>query len=187
MKRAALLLCAILIGFVATAEAAPQERWFHVLVEDGDDAAETVRINLPLGAIEQMLPSVQSERIRHGKIRVGDDTHLEGIDLRAVWNAVRNADDGEFVTVEARDGKVRVAKSGGLVLLRVSDEGKGDDRVEVRVPIAVVDALLSGDSDEMDLQAALRALRETADGDLVTVTDGSSRVRIWIDASQSGR
>ena len=49
------------------------------------------------------------------------------------------------------------------------------------MPLAVVDALLSAGEKEFDLLAALSALAEHGEGELVVVQDGSSSVRIWID------
>jgi hypothetical protein len=54
--------------------------------------------------------------------------------------------------------------------------------VDVKVPFSVVNALLSGGKDELDVVAALRALGEYPNLDLVTVEDGSSKVRVWIDS-----
>jgi len=52
----------------------------------------------------------------------------------------------------------------------------------VRFPLAVVDALFSGEPGELDLLAAVEALsRHGQGGDLVRVNDGDTKVRIWID------
>jgi len=45
----------------------------------------------------------------------------------------------------------------------------------------VVDALFAGDEDQIDLAGAIRALAEHGDGEMVTVTDGETRVRVWVD------
>jgi len=51
--------------------------------------------------------------------------------------------------------------------------------------MAVLDALFTGDSGELDLVAALRMLGETHPGEeIVTVDDGATKVRIWIDGRQ---
>ena len=44
--------------------------------------------------------------------------------------------------------------------------------------------MFGGRNDEIDLIAALDALTDHADGDLVTVESDDSSVRIWIDRNQ---
>jgi len=46
----------------------------------------------------------------------------------------------------------------------------------------VVDALLSGGKDELDLVAGLRALSTQGDTELVSVKDEENTVRIWLDS-----
>ena len=60
----------------------------------------------------------------------------------------------------------------------------GDKQVRIEVPVTLVDALLSGEGDRLDLQAALAELTEER-GDIITVRDGETRVRVWIDESKS--
>ncbi len=61
------------------------------------------------------------------------------------------------------------------------DEGDGGENVEVRVPARVVDALLSGEGDELNLIAAMEALVDEGEGNLVTVTGDDENVRVWVD------
>lgn len=171
--------------FLFTAPAGAAERWLHVHVVEEGGSGDTVRVNLPLSTIESLLPLVQAEGLQGGKFRLeGDD--LEGVDVHAIWKALRETGDADFVTVDGTDGHVRVSRSGRFLLATV--EGRDDDRetVKVRVPIAVVDALFSGPDDEIDLVAAVRALGDY-DGDIVRVEGGDSRVRVWVDADQDGR
>ena len=55
--------------------------------------------------------------------------------------------------------------------------------VRVEIPVDVVDALLSGDGDRLNLVGALERLKERR-GDLVRIIDGDERVHIWIDEEQ---
>jgi hypothetical protein len=80
---------------------------------------------------------------------------------------------------------VRVAKAGGYLLVKVQ-EGKGkSEKVDIKIPFSVVEALLSGEQDELDVLAAVRALSAHGDTELVTVTDKSETVRIWVDSKNS--
>jgi hypothetical protein len=185
MKRS--LLCLTVILLTATCALAAENRWLHVKVEDGGENAEIVRINLPLSLAEKVLPAIHTKELNEGKVKVSE-AKFEDVDLRAILEALRTAPENEFVTVRSKNQDVRVAKSGGNLLVRVRDEKEAKEgkrkieNVEVTVPFAVVDALLSGGKDELDLLAAVRALGTLGDTVLVTVNDEHNKVRIWVDS-----
>ncbi len=54
--------------------------------------------------------------------------------------------------------------------------------VRVEIPVPVVDALLSGDGDVLNVRAALQELSQLR-GELVRVIETDSNIRIWIDES----
>ncbi len=173
----------VVILAVGVTSAAAAERWLHVSIEDGSGAkaGERVRVNLPLSVAEKVLPAVQVDRFKHGKVKL-EECEMNGTDLRAVLEAVKDARDGEFVTVEGTDGNVRVSKSKGYLVAKVT-EGKGNHaRVDVRLPMVVLEALLSGAKDELDLTAGIRALAAHGDTVLVTVKDEDSFIRVWVDS-----
>ena len=69
-----------------------------------------------------------------------------------------------------------------MLLVNVDDDG---EKVRVRLPLDVVDAAFSGESNQVDVVAALRVLGETYPShDIVTVEEGSTTVRVWIDTRQ---
>jgi hypothetical protein len=166
---------------------AAADLWLHVHVDEGKNGDQRVRVNLPLSVIEQVIPMIENEHLKGGKVAM---PHLsdQSIDLPALWQAIRDADDGEFVTVESTREVVRVAKSEGMMLVHVDGDGEaGGARVRVTVPLPVVDALVAAGEQELDLMAAITELRAFR-GDLVTVEEDDSRVRVWIDERQeSGR
>jgi len=139
-----------------------------------------VRVNLPLSMIESVAPLLDDVQVDGGKMRVNDQD-LDAAQLRKFLEAVKNSPDGEYVTVDSIDKRVRVAKSGPLFLIHAQDE-REVSRVDVKIPIAVVDALVSPTDGTLDLSAALKVLGERGSGDLITVDDHDSHVRIWIDA-----
>lgn len=182
MRRSWNLCGAALILAASTALAAPAQKWIHVHVDDGD---EKVRITVPLSLVESVLPLIQADELRNGKVRI-DDRDLHGIDLRALWKAVREAPEGEFVTVEGGGGNVRVAASKGFMVVEAL-EGAAKQNVRVRLPMPVVDALFQRGADELDVLGAVRALAAHPGGDLVTVDEGAKRVRIWVDSGSAAR
>lgn len=160
--------------------------WLHVRVTEGGDDGEHVRVNVPLSLVEEVLPLIDAEGLSGGRVKI-DEADLEDTDFRAIWQAVRDSRDAEFVTVKGPDENVRVAKENGLIVVSVRPGGGESESVDVRVPLDVVDALFSAGPGEIDVLAAVRALGRHTDGDLVTVTGPNETVRVWIDDVQAGR
>ena len=157
-----------------------QERWFHVRVSEGGSDPVEVHVNFPLSLIEKAIGLIPDQ--------VHDEVHMElndvGIDvkeLREFWGEVRDSGDATYVTVESEDATVRVAKEGDFLIARTVESREGGAQVDVKFPFAVLDALFSGAEDEIDLAAAIRALAEYGDGDMVTVREGDTHVRVWVD------
>jgi hypothetical protein len=177
-----LILGSILLLLVSSLAVA-QDRWLHVRVQEHGNSDATVNVNIPLSLIEALLPTIETDEFDGGVILL-DDVDFEGVDLREALVALRDAPDAEFVTIQSRDETVRVAKEDGFLLVN-ADEDRGD-RVRVRMPLSVVDAMLSPSGDRIDLIAGLRALSEFDGGDLVTVESDDETVRVWIDSSDTG-
>jgi hypothetical protein len=184
----------VVLAWISTVGlAAAADRWVHVkVIETGEDG-ERVRINIPLSLAEKVLPAIKADKLRDGKIRIDEHT-MDKVDLHALLEAVRDAQDNEYVRVESSHEDIRVAKSGGFLLIRVQDSHpterktpraggqKRGSTVNVKVPLPVVNALLSGEKDQLDVLAAIHALGDYQNLDLVTVTDESSTVRVWVDS-----
>jgi hypothetical protein len=166
---------------------AAADQWLHVRVEDSSPDGEQVNINVPLSVVEAVLPHISVEELDRGKLRLDDDDLEldEGIDLPAILQALRDSPDTDFVTVRSNDESVRVAKENDYLLVHV-EERDGESTVNVRVPMAVVEALASSGPHELDLVAALRVLRDYEGEPLVTVESEDETVRIWIDSSETG-
>ncbi len=114
-----------------------KDRWLHVRVENPDRKEESVRVNVPLELAEKVLPTINHDRLQNGKVKV-DKFDTEGVDVRALLDAVRTSKDGEFVTVQSHDADVRVAKQNNYLLVHVYDKKNPSkkSRVEVRVPMS---------------------------------------------------
>ncbi len=173
-----------------------KEQWIHVRVESTEDKGETVRVNVPVEMAVKVLPAINKDNLRNGKVHI-DSAHMEDVDLRTMLDAVRTAKDGEYVTVQSKENDVRVAKNNGYLYIYVTEKvsakraakaeagmGKAakECKVEVKVPMKVVDALFSAGKDELDIVAALHALSANGDTELVSVKDADNTVHIWIDS-----
>ena len=181
-----------------TTSAKTTEQWIHVRVESKEDHGETVRVNVPVEMAAKVLPAINKNNLHDGKVRI-DSSRMNDVDLRTILDAVRSSRDGEYVTMQGSDNDVRVAKSAGYLYIHVTDKSAGkkaavkdgkpeaktaghESKVEIKVPMKVVDALFSAGKDELDLVAALKALSAHGDMELVTVKDDENTVRIWVDS-----
>lgn len=158
--------------------------WLHVKVDGGADD-EQVTVNLPLSLIEKALPMIPEEVMEHGKLEFDQGETITIANLREMWNEIQSQPDFTIARVESDDEHVRVAKEGDYLVVRV-EEGDSEN-VNVRVPVAVVDALFSGDGNQLNLRAALEALAAHGEGELVTVTDHNETVRVWVDGFAEAR
>jgi len=175
------------------------EQWIHVRVESKEEHGETVRVNVPVEMAAKVIPAINKNNLHDGKVHI-DSMHTNDVDLLAILDAVRSSRDGEYVTVQGSDNNVRVAKSAGYLYIHVTDKSKGkqaaakdgktgakdaaahESKVEIKVPMKVVDALFSAGKDELDIVAALKALSAHGDTELVTVKDDENTVRVWVDS-----
>jgi hypothetical protein len=176
------LLGAMIVAGVAATGAwagSTGDRWIHVRVDDNDGGHGRVDIQVPITMVSGLLPALKG-RVQAGGIHV-DRKDVDLDELRSYWTAVRDAKDGEYVTVRDEDAHVRIAKRDGHLVVNV-DETSGGSRVRLKIPMPLVDAVLAG-GDTIDLEALGKAIEKTPSGELLTVDDHDSHVRIWIDTA----
>ena len=53
------------------------EQWIHVRVESKEDHGETVRVNVPVEMAAKVLPAINKDNFRDGKVRI-DSGHTDG-------------------------------------------------------------------------------------------------------------
>jgi hypothetical protein len=160
----------------AWAETVP---WLHVRVEEPNREAK-VSVNLPLSVVEAAMKAAPEKVVSDGRIHLGrHGRDLSLADLRRAWSELRESGDAELVSVEDEHETVRVARAGSQVQIRVEKPGR-DEQVHVDLPVTLVDALLSGEGESLDLSAALAEVRKLR-GEIVRVKDEDSQVRVWID------
>ena len=178
---AGLVLVAMLatIVTVVTQESADPQPWLHVQIDNQAAGGENVGINLPLGAVTAVLGMVPDTVVVNGQLEVGPEHGVKVTQLREVWQELRNAGDAEFVRVQHGESAVRLSRVADRVEIRIR-EGGANETVEADVPVAVVDALLSGEGETVNLDAALATL-DTLRGDVVRVTEQDRQIRVWVD------
>jgi hypothetical protein len=183
IKTALPLLVVFLTGTMVMG--ASSDRYLHIRVSNPGQN-EQVRVNVPLAFAEKVIPAITSGELRNGKVHVG---HLSAnsVNLKVILDALKTAPEGEFVTVQENDSDVRVAKEHGQLIVHVVDKGSKDkENVDVTIPWDVALALSSDtDGDQINVEAAIKALENAGDVTLVSVTSQAETVRIWIDSSST--
>lgn len=172
---------AILLLSAATLMGAQAERWIHVRVVNVKGVSGNVSVNFPIEMATAALSSIPTDH-HEGKFHL--QASVNGMDLRAVLNAIRNSPDNVFVTLERRDKEVSVAKSGRSLLIKIADRPEVpyhlDKTIAIRVPVSVVRAMMAGNSNDVDIGAGIRALAREGEVD-VTMNNENQMVRVWTD------
>jgi hypothetical protein len=179
----ALLLGSGGVGSTVLQAQAGATPWLHVRVEEPSRKSK-VSVNLPLTVVEAAIKAAPENIVRDGRFQISCGRHgLSVAEMRKVWAELKNAGDIDLVTVEEEDETVKVARKGDLVQVRVAK--KDGEEVRVDVPVGLVDAALSGEGDEIEVGALVRELSKRR-GDIVQVNEKDSKVRVWIDESNTG-
>lgn len=173
---AALLFCTV----AAWAQA---ETWIHVRVTENDADGHKVSVNMPLRLAQVALEVAPKDVFEKGRLKL-KEKDISVADMRRLWTELKSSGDAEFVTVEEKDKTVRVARAGDYLRIHVRDQAEKNETVEIRMPLQVVDALLSGEGESINIQAAIAQL-QGQQGEIVTVESSENQVRIWIDESRS--
>jgi hypothetical protein len=174
------LLAAVLALTFGAMPLQAQTPWIHVEVDENEADASHVKVNLPLSVVQIALSAAPEKIVDDGKIRIHHiDEDFDVEDLRRMWNELRSAPESEWVTVENKGEKVSIRREADQILVEVEDR-RDAGTVRVQVPLRVVDALFSGEGQELNLKEAISEL-DSLRGDIVRVDDGNTKVRVWID------
>lgn len=175
------LTVALLLSTVAAwAQAEP---WVHVRVTEHEAGGHKVSVNVPLSLAQVALEVAPRHVLEKGRLKLRDK-NISVADMRRLWSSLKASGDAEFVTVEEDEKTVRVARAGSYLHIDVRGRSGKNETVQVRMPLVVVDALLSGEGETIDINAAIGQLKGQR-GEIVTVDGSDSQVRIWIDENRS--
>ena len=168
----------LLILFLGSSLAWAQNSTLHIRVQEGE--LEKVSINLPVSVISAFLPLLEQKmgHLRGDHIQMGGQ-ELGIAQLREIWNALKTDGTYELANIQTEDENIRVTLDENNLL--VDTDEASQEQVHVRIPVPVVDALLSGTGDELNLAGAVETLASLGGSDLVQVQSGDEHVRIWID------
>jgi len=178
MDRKITALAAAFILIAGFALAAEETRWVNVNVSEHNDGTN-VEVHLPLNLVLSVLKSVDVDNFHKGHIDLDIDD--ADVDWAGIFAAVKDAPDGQFVTVNSPDANVSVSKQGGTLLINVDEMDGENSKVKVTVPVEFMDALSINEGSQIDVAALLESFDRLPNGDLVTVESNDANVRVWIE------
>ncbi|MHC4844115.1 MAG: hypothetical protein ACYTEE_09975 [Planctomycetota bacterium] len=180
MKRRVFTLVAIAALLAApVAYGAEETRWINVHVTE-NSSNTNVEVHLPLNLVLTVLRNVDVENFHGGHVdlELGEDYDINFPEIMA---AVKDAPDGKFVTVTSDEADVNVHKQSGTLYVTVNQKEDEMAKVEVTVPLEMMDALTFGEENTLDVTALLQAFDKLPNGELVKVTSNEANVRVWIE------
>lgn len=131
------------------------------------------------GEIEaEVRAEVDAELSKAGVVRVHHG-HPD-VDWIPLLKQMKTLPDSEFVKVDSPDAFVTVNKKAGYFLVNVKERGEGKNTVDVKLPVALLDAFSIDENNQLDVKAFVNKLADLPAGDLVRVT-GEADVRIWVE------
>ena len=168
----------LLVLFLASSLAWAQNSTLHIRVQEGE--LERLSLNLPVSVISAVLPLVE-DKVRH---LTGENIEMGGQDfgiaeLREIWNALKADGSYELANIQTGEENIRILLDENSLFIDTDEASK--EQIHVRIPVQVVDALLSGTGDELNLSEALETLASIGESDLIEVQASDAHVRVWID------
>ena len=154
--------------------------WIHIDVAGGTG---NMNLDLPLAVIEAALAMAPGTIVSDGQLQLGGDQEIPLAAIRTIWHQLRDAGDIEFGPLQFEGQDVQIVREGESVLLTVN-AGDVEAEMRVEVPVVVLDALLSGEGELLNVRAAIEALSPLR-GEVVRVMGAGNNIRVWIDESPS--
>ena len=127
-----------------------------------------IDLRVPLSMLSAMAPQLEEGL---SQVNLQD----QNIDLRGMWQALRDAGPTQIVAVDGPDGKVEVATTDTHLEVRVDQ----DEKINVQIPLELVGAFLEGDT--MDIEAITAALESMQGQDLININGDNMELRAWVE------
>ncbi|CAM2065977.1 hypothetical protein SCOR_11395 [Sulfidibacter corallicola] len=135
----------------------------------GQDGGK-MQMSLPLDFIESIKPKIEEAlaEVQHGD---------HGIDVAALWKAIKEAGPTNFVEIDSKDGKVTVKTDETYFLVHVENEEIND--LNVKIPLELCEALLAGGGD-IDYDRVVESLKGMVGKELINIDSPEIKGRIWL-------
>ena len=169
MRKAVSTLIVATVIFTAQAvmAATPLVR-LHMKEHSGEGAPTEIDLRLPLTMLGAFAPQLEQGL---GQVNLDD----QNIDLRSMWQSLRDAGPSQIVSIDGPDGTVEVATTATHLEVRVDQ----NEKINVSISLELVNAFLSGES--LDVEAITIALESMQGQDLINITGDKMELRAWVE------
>lgn len=156
--------------------------FLKVTVQERGYTEPNVKINIPLSLIE-----VVADAIKEGEGElvdidaVIDEVEREGVDVRKLWEGVKELGPTDFIEVQDEKEYVKVWKDRDSFRVTVTEEGQTEPTVLITFPLAIIDNILGDGTQPVTLKGIVAALKDAGPMQFVEVHDHGEHVRIWLE------
>lgn len=185
MKPKIYLLTILLLFTGLGATGLADSAWLHVEVDDNEDQ---ININLPIILAEAVITLVDlSDEPTVIKI---DEHEITVPEMREIWNILK--EEGSFTLASIRSKEMEKGdnidiafRDNRLLITGSTDE----DKIDINVSGDLIDALLSGEEDRLNLSACIQELKSKGSdsGYVHVISQDGDKVRLWVDNLKSTR
>ena len=168
MKKLATALMTLLFAIPFVAAGDGQFIKFELTETSKSETPTEVKLSLPFSMLEALRPQFEK-----ALSEIEFDGHE--IDLKAIWQEVKNTGPNDYVEVRDEQGTVLVSTTATHIVIKIDH----DEKMNISVPLALGDAFLGGQ--QINFDEVLDTLMALKGQDLLTISGDTVNARAWIE------
>ncbi len=129
-----------------------------------------IQLRIPFGLLEAMKPTIEDA------LKDMDFAGHGDVDLKSLWQQVKNAGPNDYVNVSSNEGTVAVSTTETNIVIKVDQD---EEKVNITLPLALGDAFFSGD--QIDFDQVLQALADLQGQELLNVSSDDVEIKAWVE------
>jgi hypothetical protein len=162
---------------------------FAVGLAGSAHAAEPRKLKLALegknGSLELTLPmdgEHSAVKDAFSKMKLDADSDGPGASrLRTAWAEIKRSGGTETISMNDADNRATLTNEHGTAVVRIASVSDPQSKVTLRIPADAMDALLAGNTDKLDYDAALHAMWKRGRGEVIRVDANDASIRLRLE------
>ncbi|MFN7975333.1 MAG: hypothetical protein U0166_23765 [Acidobacteriota bacterium] len=172
------LIFPFILGAASLAVAA-EPGWLKLTVQEKGYTEPNVKVNIPLSLLDVIADAVNTEDL---KVDLAlDEIKKEGVDIKKLWDGVKNLGPTDFIEIDDKDEHVKVWKDAKDFKITVTKKGSPEPEVLVTFPTAIVDSVVGDGTQPITFKRIVLELKKAGPMQFVEVHDDDEHVKIWIE------